>query len=169
VERARARGNDAARLERRHQPARARKQVVDDPLVVLHRGALRHGQRDHSGPVEGEAIERQHAGAHPDRGVRLLDDGELFADDLRGQGEPLSDPLQLALATLPVDAQKDDRAEGEEEDVPAPFERGVQPVRTDHRPGERRKRFLERDVLDESDGVKAMSRHPRRETATSFC
>jgi hypothetical protein len=79
----------------------AREHLVDDPLVIFHRRALRDRQGNDSRPRRGETIHPQHSLRNADLEGRVLRDEVILAHDLSCQlGYVAAQPRKLAFAPI---------------------------------------------------------------------
>src|SRR2546425_2506302 len=167
VQPANARGYRAVLLQRFDETDGPREQPLDDPLVILERGALCDDQRHHGSAPVAELVDDEIPvdDVHPPS--RLLADREAFPHHLPGQTGPRAAQAgELRLAPVGRHVVEDDGAERVDEDLLVVADGNAHLAQP--KPGIRIGcgELAQREVLLEGDGgelVRAGS-HPRSST-----
>src|SRR5713101_2336252 len=102
----------AASRETLDQLLGADKKVLDNLLVVFHRGTLRDDERDDSGPPGRKLVHPEHAARNVNLRIGILEHRVFLADDLGGElGQDLCEPPEQALAMFRGNVVSDYRTE----------------------------------------------------------
>src|SRR5260370_1682231 len=142
----------------------ADKKVLDNLLVVFHRGTLRDYERYYSGPRRSELVDPEHAVGNADLRIGILEHRVFLADDLgRELGQDLRQPREEALPILRGDVVRDHRAERKDIQAIVRADRQEQLERGTVRLGKRSGHLAQREIFLECSRVELMN--PARQTS----
>ena len=154
MERARAQRHSSVPLQTLDESAGASRKPVNNSLVVFHRRALRHDQRNDPGARGRDAIDSERAVDDAGGEAGIFEHRVIFADDLRGQLRPhAEEPRQFGFAALGRNVVGHDRTKGKGVNATFRFEWHVQFVGGNLRLRKNWCQLPERQVFFESDCV----------------
>jgi len=146
----------AADFQARRDVLEADEELVDDAFVVLHGGALGHGERHDFSAAVGEHVQGESSVGETHRRSRLLAQSKVLHHDLGGQPAGAAEPVQHTLPGRSGGVQEDDRPERIEVSLATLRDRKPQLPRADPRLGKNGGHLFQRQVLHEGGGMEGV-------------
>ena len=141
----------------------ADEELLDNLLVVFHRGTLRDDKRDDPRARRSELVDAEHPVGNADWRIGVLDHRVFLADDLGRQlGQGLGQACEHAVAMLRGNVVGDDRTERKYVEAAVGLDWHEQFERRAARLGKRARHLAQREIFLERGRVKLMS--PARQT-----